>query len=786
MKKPLYKRKIFLICFPVLLLAGLWWWFFSLPKVLFDAPNSTVVLDANKQLLAARIAQDEQYRFPLNEQVPSKFAACIIAFEDRGFYDHSGVNWGSLLRALKQNVDQGEIVSGASTISMQVIRLSRNNPERTYFEKGLEILRALRLEFRYSKDEILAMYAAHAPMGGNVVGLEAASWRYFGRAPEALSWSETAALAILPNAPGIIYPGRSTKPYREKRDRLLTYLYEAGYFDALDLELAKAESLPSKPKALPREAMHLMNFLEKKHGQGLRYETKVQSPLQGKIQNILAREVEKLESNHIFNAAVLVSHVRTGEVVAYVGNAPGGGHGRAVDIIQAPRSTGSILKPLLFASLLDEGELLRDELVKDIPTNFNGYQPENFTKTYMGAVPASEALVRSLNVPPVRLLQEYGLEKFHQELKDLGFEHFNRSSSHYGLSIILGGGECTLWELNRCYSGLARSLIHTTENSGNYPDYAIEELRLSQMHAPKSFALKDSRTYNASSIYQMLDVMRGVNRPDTENGWEFFGGSTPVAWKTGTSFGHRDAWAVGITGEYVISVWVGNASGEGRPGLTGSRAAGPILFQVVESLPKSAWFDRPWDEMHEIAICAKSGERLGMHCAEEKKIYVGSAGLRRAACSHCELVFLDESKQHRVNKSCYEGPVLSQSWFELSPAEAWYYRRHHPEYKAIPPWKSECLDEVGQHNIQMIYPKNKDQIALPIDISGENQEVVLEAAHASNEGTLYWHLNQKYLGSTKVFHQMSISPGAGKYTLTLSDDFGEVLEQEITIVHSLR
>ncbi len=786
MKKPIYKRKVFLISFCLFAMAALWWWFFSLPKELFDAPTSTVVLDASGQLLAARIAQDEQYRFPMSDDVPSKFATCITAFEDREFYRHSGVNWGSLLRAFKQNVQQGEIVSGASTISMQVIRLSRNNPKRTYLEKALEILRALRLEMRYSKEEILALYAAHAPMGGNVVGLNAASWRYFGRAPEALSWSETAALAILPNAPGIIYPGRSTQPYREKRDRLLSYLHQEGHFDALDLELAMAESLPSKPKALPTEALHLMNFLEKQHGQGNRYETKVQRQLQIRIRDIIAREVEKLESNHIYNAAVLVSDVRSGEVIAYLGNAPGDGHGRAVDIIQSPRSTGSILKPLLFASLLDEGELLRDELVKDIPTNFNGYQPENFTKTYMGAVPASEALIRSLNVPPVRLLQDYGLEKFHAELKELGFEHFHRPSSHYGLSIILGGGECTLWELNRCYAGLAKSLIHTTENSGAYPDYTIEELRLSSDHTPKTFALKNSRMYDASSIYQMLDVMRGVNRPDTENGWEFFGGSTPVAWKTGTSFGHRDAWAVGITGEHVIAVWVGNASGEGRPGLTGARAAGPILFQVVERLPKSAWFDRPWDEMHEIAVCAKSGARLGMHCKEERSLNVGSSGLRRPACSHCSLVFLDESKQHRVSKSCYDGPVFPEFWFELSPAEAWYYRRHHPEYQAIPPWRSTCLDEVGQHNIQMIYPKNKDQIALPIDISGENQEVVLEAAHALNEATLYWHLNQEYLGSTSVFHQMSISPGTGKYTLTLSDDFGEVLEQEISIVHSLR
>ena len=784
--KILHRKKLVLTVVSVLFLGLIWWWFFSIPKVLFEAPCSSVVYDQAGALLAARIADDEQYRFPLNQEVPQKFATCITAFEDRSFYDHSGVNWGSLFRALRQNIDQGEIVSGASTISMQVIRLSRNNPKRSYLEKALEILRALRLEVRYSKAEILAFYASNAPIGGNVVGLDAAAWRYYGRSANELSWSETAALAVLPNAPGVIYPGRSELPFKEKRDRLLAYLHEEGHFDELDFELAKAEALPSRPKALPRKAMHLMNSLEQQYGRGKSYKTSIDKYWQEQITAIATQHVQTLESNHIYNAAVLVTKISTGEVVAYVGNVSGDGHGRAVDIIHAQRSTGSILKPLLFASMIDEGELLPHELVKDIPTNINGYQPENYTKTYMGAVPASEALVRSLNVPAVRMLREHGLEKFHIQLQDLGFEQLNKPSSHYGLSLILGGGETTLWELNRCYGGLARSLKYFTENSSTYPDYFINDLNILSSSEAKHFGRKGSKPLSAASVYQMLEVMKGVNRPESELGWEYFSGSRPVAWKTGTSFGHRDAWALGITGEYVISVWVGNASGEGRPGLTGARAAGPILFQVVDLLPKSSWFSIPWDELNEIESCEKSGERLGPHCEASKLILIGEAGLRKTACSHHQLVFLDEAKQHRVNRSCYSGEIIKENKFELSPAEAWYYRKHHPEYSPLPPWHPACLEGVEQQNIQMIYPKDNDVISIPINVAGEQEQVVLEAAHAQGESSLYWHLDQTYLGSTKLFHQMTISPLPGTYTLVLSDDFGEVLTQKITIVGAVR
>src|ERR1700741_526952 len=335
------------------------WFLFCLPSPLFNDPYTTVLLDKNKNVISAKIALDKQWRFPEQKNVPYKFLQCIIAFEDRSFFSHHGVNPFSICRALVQNIKNKKTISGGSTLSMQVIRLSRKNRKRSYFEKMIEICKALRLEFSCSKFDILSLYASHAPFGGNIVGLDAASWRYFGRSPKQLSWAESATLAVLPNAPGLIYPGKNQTKLKAKRNRLLDKLFSLQVIDKETLELSKAEPLPQQSYPIPQFAAHLLNRYVAESGEGNQIETSLDAELQKQVAAITLNHQRFLKANEIHNAAVLVAEINTGNVLCYLGNTPAlnkEDHGNDVDVINAPRSTGSLLKPYLYASMMNDGE----------------------------------------------------------------------------------------------------------------------------------------------------------------------------------------------------------------------------------------------------------------------------------------------------------------------------------------------------------------------------------------------------------------------------------------------
>ena len=552
------------------------WYIFALPQKLFQAPYATVIEDRNGKLLSAQIALDGQWRFPLIDSVPFRFEQSIIAFEDKRFYKHPGVDIRSLFRALYQNISSWEIISGASTISMQTIRLSKPKGSRSITRKLLEIILATRLEWKYSKKEILQLYSSHAPFGGNVVGLEAASWRYFQKSPHLLSWGESAALAVLPNAPGLIHPGKNQDLLKQKRDRLLKKLNTKGIIDAQTLELALLEPLPAAPNPLPRHAPHLLEKF-KKNGAGKRYKTTIDQNLQVLASNSLNYQYEFWKQNGIHNGAVFVLDIPTNEVLVYLGNVQKAGenHHNEVDVIQAPRSTGSILKPLLYSTMLNEGKILPQMLVPDIPTIINGYKPENFYQSFEGAVPADQALAKSLNIPFVQLLQKYGLEKFHYELTQMGMSTLSFSPDHYGLTLILGGAEGTLEDLTNIYSNLGRHLSAFSPNNRVHntnlrkPVYTFKQ-------SPK--ASPEKVRMSPGAIWLTFRAMQKLSRPDSEGNWEKFASSQKISWKTGTSFGFRDAWAIGLNGRYAVGVWVGNADGEGRPNLIGVKSGCTLII----------------------------------------------------------------------------------------------------------------------------------------------------------------------------------------------------------------
>ncbi len=757
-------------------------YYFCLPNQLFKDPTATVITSQSDELLGALIAEDGQWRFPESDSIPGKFKTCILQFEDEYFYKHPGFNPVSIFKALKDNWSSGSVKRGGSTITQQVIRLSRKGQSRTYLEKIKEIILSTRLEFRLSKDEILNLYASHAPFGGNVVGIDAASWRYFNRSAHNLSWAESATLAVLPNAPSLIYPGKNQKRLLDKRNRLLKKLYENGTIDELTYELSIAEGLPQKPYPLPQIAPHLLQKVAKTH-KGKRIKTTVKSSLQEQANFIVKQHYNQLKQNEIYNISVLVLDVNTREVLTYIGNSPTDrAHQRSVDIIDKPRSTGSILKPFLYASMLDAGDLLPNTLVADVPTQFGSYQPENFNQSYDGAVHANKALSRSLNVPAVRMLQGFGLDRFYHYLKQLQLKDIKYNANHYGLSLVLGGAESNLWDLCKSYAAMASTLNHFNDNSSQYfTKEFIQPVYNSESKINFGKLTTEKTVFDAASIYLTFESMKQVNRPESDESWEFYDSSQEIAWKTGTSFGFRDAWAIGTTKDYVVGVWVGNADGEGRPGLVGVQTAAPILFDVFDVLPKSDWFAKPYDEMLEVSICKKSGYRASSICDDTELKHIQKSGQKTEPCPFHQLVHLDTSERFQVNSSCEAvSRINNKSWFVLPPLQAYYFQNKNPFYKPLPPYRNDCIESSGI-SMEFIYPNQQSTIFLPKDFDGDTNDLVLKVAHSKPELELYWYVDSKFIGTTKDIHDMAVLPSEGEHIITVVDEMGNELRHKITI-----
>jgi penicillin-binding protein 1C len=775
-------------------LAGpLLWFALCLPSPLFEAVYSPVLYDREGRLLGALAAADGQWRFPPGP-VNEKFAAALIEAEDRRFRRHPGVDPLALCRAIVQNIRAGRVVSGASTITMQTLRLMRRGRPRTLPEKALEAIMALRLETGRSKDEILALYAAHAPFGANVVGLEAAAWRWFGRGAAELSWAEAAVLAVLPNSPGLIHPGRNRELLRQKRDALLEKLSRRGFFDEESLRLARMEALPGEPLPLPRLAPHLLSRIVREQGgaaaftgagptaaggpSAIPYST-LDRTIQERAALILNRASGRFRENGVMNGACLILDTRTGETAAYVGNTDTVEAGD-VDIITSPRSSGSLLKPFLHAAMLDSGDLLPAALVSDIPTRVGSYSPENITRTYLGVVPAGEALARSLNVPAVRSLRRFGVDRFARLLRSLGVSTLFRPGDEYGLPLILGGAEVTLWEMAGLYAGLGRAVLDEKDRPGEavfFPPRYVS--------APPRGA---GQILSPGAAWLTLEALTFGVRPGEEALWQEYAGSRRIAWKTGTSFGNRDAWAVGLTADWTVAVWIGNAAGEGRAELRSANTAAPVLFELFSALDSlglsygerhSAWFPQPAAALKYQDVCAYSGFPPGPDCAALKQVLAPIAAPPHRPCPYCVQITVNEAGNRVFLAGASAETVRRESRFVLPPAEEWYYRRWNLDYRPLPPPADEepSPSGAGEPALALFNPQPGAQIYVPRELDGGEGRIVFAAAHRDPNSRIYWHLDGAYLGSTSVFHEMEARPVPGPHVLTLVDDRGGALSR---------
>ncbi|MBO4532463.1 MAG: penicillin-binding protein 1C [Treponema sp.] len=770
MKKPGVRLKlrtkltlgIILLCLLLLVLTV----FIYPASLLKKSQNYSYALyDKNGILLGAQVAKDEQWRFEPSK-VPEKFRRCIILYEDKRYYFHCGVDLISIARALQQNIKQDRIVSGGSTITMQTMRILMGNQKRTYAQKCREALAAIIFEIRFSKKKLLELYCANAPFGGNVIGLEAASWRYFNRPPAELTWAEAATLAVLPNQPALVYPGANSSILLEKRNALLQKLLDKKIIDQNTYELSLVESLPSKPYALPTDAYHYLEYSKKKSsGSKTKFYTTIDNSIQKNTTRIIEYWSQEFGKKGIDNAAALILDTQTLDVLAYCGNTGMSGRNLdsyAVDIIQSKRSSGSLLKPFLYAAMLDSGELLQDQLVIDIPTRIGSYKPDNNISIYSGAVPASEALTRSLNIPAIRELQQFGINRFLDILRKSGFTTFNRTSDDYGLPLILGGGEITMWEAARAYANLMNTAL------GN----------------------EKASPFSVADAWITLEVLSTGIRPDDEANWQKYLNSKQIAWKTGTSNGNRDAWAIGVTPEYTVAVWVGNASGRGTPDLKSISTTAPVLFNIFSTLPATTWPAQPVEEFTAQTVCVHSGYAAGQNCAETKTILRAKKAITPQVCPYCTTVSFTPDGKYRATAEDLIGQKAGEyngtspkieKCFVLPPNLEYWYKNNNISYRTLPefvPWHTASTKD----NLSIVFPAPDANLIIPVELDGSPGAMVMQVASRSNEASIYWDVDGQFIGVTEGKHEITINPEPGKHILTITDSNGNILRRSFTIL----
>ncbi|UKI40083.1 MAG: hypothetical protein L6V35_05780 [Alistipes putredinis] len=422
--------------------------------------------------------------------------------------------------------------------------------------------------------------------------------------------------------------------------------------------------------------------------------------------------------------------------------------GKWVDIARAPRSSGSILKPLLYCAALQEGVLLPQMLLPDIPTDFGGFTPKNFDGTFAGAVPADEALSLSLNVPNVHLLKEYGTMRFAELLKNAGLSSLDKANNRYGLSLVLGGAEVRLLDITRLYANMAACY----QGIGDSTRLAC-------------FPFADR-----VALYATFEAMRNVNRPDQMD-WRRATSTRQIAWKTGTSYGSRDGWAIGVTPEYAIGVWAGNADGSSAPDLTGARTAGPVLFDLFNLLPPTTWFAEPEAEDGLlVALCRHSGHIAGRNCNDTVQTLVPKSAFKSRSCPYCrEIVATDNTDAYSMEQR-----------FVLPPVMEHYYRKAHSAHQSMALTIMQTASRADVQPMHIIYPTNGCVVSLPVQSDGTAAALNCSVAHTDPAAEVFWHLDNTYLGSTRDIHQMSVQLSNGVHRITVIDSCG--YEQAVSII----
>lgn len=745
-------------------------------------PYSTIITARDGSILHAFLSSDDKWRLytRLDEITPSLRDA-ILFKEDKYFRYHPGVNPVALARALLKNLFTGRRTSGASTITMQTVRLLQPR-ERTYKNKLIELFRAVQLEVHYSKDEILQLYLNLLPYGGNIEGLKSASFLYFGKPPVLLSLAELTTLTIIPNRPSSLRMGVRNALVRQERNRWLARFRQADLFRASVIADAQNEPLNAYRREAPQLAPHLARRLRAENpNQPIVFST-LNGAVQATTEQLMRGYANRIRAYNIHNAAVLIVDNQSREVVAYVGSSDFGDalDGGQVDGIRAVRSPGSALKPLLYGLAFDAGIITPKTKLADVPTNFGGYEPDNYDRRFNGPVTAEFALANSLNIPAVALLKEMGTPALVSTLRNTRFAAIKKQSRELGLSMILGGCGVTLEEMTRLYVGLA--------NGGkwamlNFSRQSVAPTGLPPASQPAS----GTRILSPEAAYLVTHTLTQITRSDLPNNFDNSYHLPRIAWKTGTSYGRRDAWSIGYNRRYTIGVWVGNFSGVGVPELSGANTATPLLFQLFNVLDYNSptgWFQIPKEatKLSSRLVCPETGDLPGEFCTNPVTDYciMGVSGYR--ICQHLKPVYTNKTGTIAYCTQCRPDKDTEQRVYpNLPPEVSAYYRASHIPFKMIPPHNPACERIFGneaQTEPRITSLNNGSEYFI-----NRNQPVELElSCQAANdvEG-VFWYLNDKFYRRARPAEAVFFRPVPGALKISCADDKGRSSDIRILV-----
>jgi len=737
---------------------------FAIPMPDRETGWSTVVEYRDGRPAHVFLSPDEKWRLQVSlDRVDPKLVEALIALEDKRFWSHDGVDPRAIGRAAWSNLTQGRRVSGGSTLSMQLARLLEPRP-RTVPNKLVDMFRAVQLDLRMSKREILEEYLSRTPYGENVEGIESASWAYFGHGPQQLTPLEIATLLAVPQGPAHFAPSRANDArLRIRRDAILGKLIAADVFPAVDANAALAEAATTPPpdrlRAMPRDAPHAAFSLRARN----RDQTRIRSTLDAGAQALVEREVglraPELHRKGIYSGAIVVVDHRTREVVALAGSLDFADttHGGQIAMFERARSPGSTLKPLLYAMAIDRGLALPGYLVSDVPSQYGTYRPRNFDGDWAGLVTLKEALSRSLNLPFIDLLARIGVEHFIAELERMGVSVSRAVPGQYGLSLILGGIELTPLEIAGLYATLAE-------------DGMYRPLRLVDTDP----IMPDAPIFGAGAAYLTKQTLSQRDRPDFPRRRDVQGLPAEIHWKTGTSFGFRDAWAVGSGPVYTTVVWTGNVDMKPSTELVGSEAAGPMLFDVLEGLAdrsRVAPPATPPDDLTEIEVCAYSGHIPTDACDHRVKVLARTHAVPTTPCPYHQAYDVDRDTGVAALPACrVPGHTYERKSFVVLPSsvKAWLAERHRAAPDA-PVFGEGCTAEVSTAPI-MVSPSEGQVVTLIPGVPTKNQPVPLAATTRS--ATISWFIDGALVGTTPSTERIYWTPTPGKHDVVVSDDTG--------------
>ncbi|HYC41137.1 MAG TPA: penicillin-binding protein 1C [Chitinophagaceae bacterium] len=726
---------------------------------------STVVTDNKGEILHAFLTQDQKWRMKTElHEISPLLRKTIIAKEDRYFYHHPGVNPFAVLRAMMNNLLRMKRTSGASTITMQVARALEPG-KRNIWNKLREMFRAFQLEWKYSKAEILQLYLNLVPYGGNIEGVKAAAYLYFRKNPDHLSLAEITSLSIIPNRPSSLVIGKHNDRIVRERNRWLQRFAKEGVFTESEIQDALAEPLTAQRGSMPQYAPHLARKL-KQENPSLLISSHIDLNTQMKTEKIIADYVRLLALRNIRNAAAVVIDNRTRRVIAYVGSANFRDtlDGGQVNGAAAVRQPGSTLKPLLYAVCFDEGLLTPKTVLTDAAVSYEGYAPENYDKNYNGYVTVEYALEQSLNIPAIKSLRQLGTDRLISKLSICRFRQVQKDRGKLGLSMVLGGCGTTLEELTGLFTVFA--------NEGFF--------------IPPSFTADDSlpektNLLSPGATYMINEILSKVNRPDFPLNWTATEKMPKIAWKTGTSYGRRDAWSIGYNRNYTVGVWVGNFSGVGAPDLSGAETATPLLFRIFNSIDydaNAAWYSQP-EDCDIRKVCSETGLLPSERCENLVMDYYIPLISATTTCNNRQQILVDASGAVTFCESCRPENGFKKQWFRILEPEmqAWFEENNLP-YVRIPAHNPSC-EKIFRGNAPLITsPSNASEYLM----DRKNPEPLeLLARTAPDVARVYWYIDNRFYKSSPAGEKQFFLPREGPVKISCTDDKGRNRDIRITV-----